>query len=367
MKKWNQSLSLTGSILFVLGLNSAHAITQYSLTDVGSFGGGAIISYQVNNSGQVVGEADDAGGRTHAFLWSSGGGMIDLGNLGGTYSRAEDIDNFGNIVGRADTLSGQDHSFTYAPGGPMVDQYTNMGGTGGSAIIYTRTDGGKMVGSVGGTGVPKYFNGTSWSTLALPTGGGYTAARGVNDAGQSVGFHGGAHGVYWASPAAAATDIGTLAGGTFSYLGSIDMAGKATGASSNGAGFTHAITWTLAGGIVDSGTLGGNNSFSYKENQNGDFVGDSQIAGGSSHAFLDQGGSMFDLNGAVDLSGSGWTLISAGGISDNGFITGYGLDPFGNVHAFLLTPAPEPGSMVLLAGGLGLVGLVILRRRWVRV
>jgi probable HAF family extracellular repeat protein len=50
-------------------------------------------------------------------------------------------------------------------------------------------------------------------------------------------------------------------------------------------------------------------------------------------------------NQAIDLTtlipaSSGWTLISANGINDGGEIVGYGFNPEGNVHAFLLQPTP---------------------------
>jgi len=64
---------------------------------------------------------------------------------------------------------------------------------------------------------------------------------------------------------------------------------------------------------------------------------------------------MTDLNDLI-APGSGWVLIQAQAINDNGWITGYGqID--GEAHAFLLTP--EPATLSLLALG----GLAVLMRR----
>lgn len=56
---------------------------------------------------------------------------------------------------------------------------------------------------------------------------------------------------------------------------------------------------------------------------------------------------MIDLNSLIAV-GSPWTLYEADGINDAGQITGIG-NIGGHNHAFLLTPVPEPSSVVLSA------------------
>ena len=48
------------------------AAGQYSLTDLGTLGGGYSVAYDINSRGQVVG-FNGAGGGIHAFLWSKEG------------------------------------------------------------------------------------------------------------------------------------------------------------------------------------------------------------------------------------------------------------------------------------------------------
>jgi probable HAF family extracellular repeat protein len=91
-----------------------------------TLGGANSRGYRINNSGQVVGQADTPAGQHHAFLYK-GGKMIDLGTLGGANSSAHDINDSGQIVGSADTSSGQSHAFLYSSG-KMIDLGTLGGG-----------------------------------------------------------------------------------------------------------------------------------------------------------------------------------------------------------------------------------------------
>jgi len=67
---------------------------------------------------------------------------------------------------------------------------------------------------------------------------------------------------------------------------------------------------------------------------------------------------MQDLNNLIPAN-VGWVLQEATGINDLGQVSGYGTIG-GQTHGFLLTPAPEPASVALLAiAG----GALLLRRR----
>ena len=75
------------------------AARQYSVTDLGTLGGGGSQAGAINNRGQVVGSAYTASGDYHAFLWEDGE-MTDLGTLpGGSFSFAQAINNRGQVVG----------------------------------------------------------------------------------------------------------------------------------------------------------------------------------------------------------------------------------------------------------------------------
>jgi probable HAF family extracellular repeat protein len=112
----------------------------------------------------------------------------------------------------------------------------------------------------------------------------------------------------------------------------------------NDAGNTTYQAWRFDGSnYTFLGTLGGATSGSSAINLNGEVVGVSRTADISRHAFVYTGGQMFDLNALIPPE-SGWTLIEATGINNQGQIVATGTDPAGLTHAFLLTPVRSPGD-----------------------
>jgi MYXO-CTERM domain-containing protein len=95
--------------------------------------------------------------------------------------------------------------------------------------------------------------------------------------------------------------------------------------------------------MTDLGVLsGGSYSVALGINNAGSVVGFANVSGGAQRAFLSfDGGPGTDLNGFLP-SLSGWVLNVAYDINEAGQITGSGMNPLGQSHAFLLTPVKEP-------------------------
>lgn len=89
--------------------------------------------------------------------------------------------------------------------------------------------------------------------------------------------------------------------------------------------------------MTDLGTLpGGTQSFAFGINNPGQIVGASDSSGGGLRAVIFEQGIVRDLNQLIP-AGSGWTLISAKAVNDNGQIVGEGVLN-GQQRAFLLRP-----------------------------
>ncbi len=293
-----------------------------TMKDLGTLGGSGSSASAINDNGQIVGGSSNVGNTTGlAFLYSNGS-MQSLGMLpGGTSSKAYAINNLGQIAGSWRTASGQVHAFLYANG-----SFTDLG----TPPSTNRSDGfgindsGVVVGPASSLTELRsfsYSNGTMTDLLPSLL----SAAAGINDAGQIVGY---ASSTTFTGYSAYLYDHGVL-----NYLGRLpgDSTSQALGVNSAG------VVVGTSGNVIGE-----------------DF-------GTGLRAFIYRDGKLSDLNTLLDASGAGWLLQSAKAINDNGWIVGVGVNPQGQVQSFLLTPVPEPGTLVLAL--LAIAGFVAFARR----
>ena len=107
------------------GLQSAYRFspatdtTPAVIEDLGTLGTPWAEATAINNQGDVVGAADNAGGSQRAFVWTEATGMLEVT---GEYQtvRADDINNLGEIVGNI-RVGTEIHAFRFTPGLGILD------------------------------------------------------------------------------------------------------------------------------------------------------------------------------------------------------------------------------------------------------
>ena len=150
-------------------------------------------------------------------------------------------------------------------------------------------------------------------------GGGWSAACGINDNEQVVGYSpilgGYQHAFLYEN--GEMTDLGTL-GGIRSIANAISESGQIVGYATTSSGYNHAFLYENSL-MKDLGTLGGSQSIAYGINNAGQVVGKSHNAQGYWRAFLYDDGRMMDISvvdfqRACDINGKGQIVGWAGSV-----------------------------------------------------
>jgi probable HAF family extracellular repeat protein len=187
------------------------------LTWLGTLGGSKSEALGVSADGSVVvGSAQNAAGKWHAFRWTAARGMQDLGTLGGGESEAYGVSADGSVVvGRAANAAGYQRAFRWRAAGGMQDLGT-LGGD--ESVAYgVSADGSVVVG---------------WAE---------------NAAGQRRAFR-------WTA-AGGMRSLGTLPGSDQSWAFGVSADGSVVvGWAYNAAGLPRAFRWTASGGMEDLNT-----------------------------------------------------------------------------------------------------------------
>jgi probable HAF family extracellular repeat protein len=173
-----------------------HAVvfTPGGFHDLGTLGGPSSRLRRVNDQGIMVGTSDLAGtdpdtGQPifHAVKATEFGGFVDVGTLGGRNSDGADIDDQGDVVGQAQRADGSYRAFFLPAGGKMRALPLLPGGT--FAFASAISNDGHYVVGLGNSN--KGFQGFIWDGASIrglgTLGGGFSVAWGVNNRGQAVG------------------------------------------------------------------------------------------------------------------------------------------------------------------------------------
>ena len=329
------------------GLRAAQApAATYSITDLGSFGGGRTTPMGINNRGAVVGFSNTVEGLTRAFLYTAGS-LVDLGTLGGDESFAYRINDNGLIVGRAQDKSGRFHAFvTRLSGGTITLSSLDARADGDYGAALGINSAGDVTGYYTTAGAHmsarnRVFLYRDFRVTDVGTFGGEDGVVvAVNDRGSMAGFFSlephadyAQHGSFLFT-GGRPVPIGSL-GGKLTTARDLNNRNEVVGDGDVGDGDHHAFLF-VGDRLRDLGTLpGGRQSAAYAINERGDIVGFSDGRGGSARAVIITGGVMRDLNGLI-ATNSGWVLTHARDINDSGHIVGVGWLN-GEQRGFLLT------------------------------
>jgi len=351
---------------------SLTVLGQYEVIDLGAVGGDHSSAYAINDKGQIVGNSSG-----NAFLWYDGV-MTNLTPCEGCYGTAWSISEplattgIGQIVG---CIYSEEN---YTQQAAIFDA---TGSGSNTPLRWERKDScafgvtrrGPVVGVVGG----EYnYNrrATMWGDEELDLGtlgGDASLANSVNKGGEIVGWAETAvheHHATLFDPTGNGNNIDLDAlGARAKYSEALDINndGQIVGWATKEHLREYAVLFdeTGNGNNICLGTAGGKESHAQAINDRGEIVGfDSVPDGGSGKRravlFDPTGnGANIDLNTTLIDPASGWLLQAATDINNNGWIVGYGINPQGLTHGFLLIP--EPATLTLFALG----GLSILRRR----
>lgn len=355
------------SILCLLAVLYSLPLQASSIIDLGTLGGPYIEPLDINNKGEIVGQAEIASGMIHPFVYSAGH-VTDLLPMTKKYALARAINDAGQIVGVASTTT-ESHAVLYTGG--MAVEILGPADS-GQSIATAINDRGEIVGY--DNGQPFLYSGGQLTHFAGTYRGQPTA---INNRGQIVGSSdfGGSFpdGHAFLYTAGQLKDLGTVdTHQTASQAASINNAGHVVGVSF-GPGDEPGYTFLYAEGKMTH--------LDYPFGPS-DINDSDEIVGGADfgsrwcsgrvcpEAALYSDGVLTNLNSFLP-EGSDWTLVDATAINDKGQIVGIGFHrvPVGDEYefidgAFLLDTTPEPATLLLMGGGL--VGLALLHRKVMR-
>lgn len=333
-----------------LGLTSEASAQGASFTPLGLLPGGAYSQGLAVSADGAVAVGHSFPGE--AFRWTSAEGMVGLGELpGGVFgSRADDASADGAvIVGRSYSDSGLE-AFRWTEADDVMNGLGDLEGGSFLSIAYgVSADGAVVVGYSNSASGKEAFRWTeadgmmglgdldgsifSSEAHAVSADGAVVVGRSLSASGLEA--------FRWVN--GSMVGLGDLDGGTFSSVAEgVSPDGTIVVGYGNSANGREAFLSTEAGVMVGLGDLEGGNFFSSAKDVSADGAvvvgGGTSAVGGEAFRWTPSDGmqSIQDLLEAQDVDLTGWSLISAEAVSDDGTtIVGQGTNPEGTTVAWV--------------------------------
>ncbi len=307
--------------------SSKASIVGWNIEELGVLSGDEYsTAYDINESGEVVGESGTVYAGQSGVLWEDGLPESILGSGGGD-DVATSINDQGTVAGVYYFLGGNNGIIRPKNGNfslltPPLNWYCSA--------INSINNIGHAAGTSGFRGF--IYDGLSFTPIEPLAGDSQTTAVAINDSDMVVGCSTAdphqAVGRGFIYKDGIVTPIGFLPGATCSYPESINNHGAVVG-SSDGQAFLY-----FDGDITPLGYLPGDSySIAQDINDNGDIVGRS-----GSGAFLLRDDEMINLSSLAEVQQAGWGYLNdARAINNKGQIVGQGYRD-GQFRAYVLTP-----------------------------
>ncbi len=319
----------------------------YTAVDLGSLPGGSTTPTAISSGGIVVGTSgylNSPPGVSQAFAYDDRIGLIDISNGEFYATTAQFINEVGQIAGFGCKYFDQDAVcrgtvFIYTLDLGMVEIEAE------SATFSAVVNGFNNSGVICGTSRIDALATRAIRTLAgvindlgtlADDRTGSAACRGINDAGQIVGYA-------WTGSRFHAfrytgftmDDLGTLTGPTGqSAAAGINQAGDVCGWSQAAGGQIHAFRFNDDAGLEDLHTIpGSTTSAAQAVNDAGDVIGSFVDPSGSTRAFLAN-----DATGMRDLGSLGGAAVYLSALNDSDEVVGSALDATFHPRAVIWTP-----------------------------
>lgn len=318
-------------VLVALSASAMALPTRYTVTDLGVGSANAI-----NDNGQIVISQSTSG----SVIWDNGALTPIYAGGGSEYVI--------NSIGQVAFCSTSSGLYLWTDG-----TLVQVVAPGTPAHVLGLNDSGVVVGSYGSMNAV-LGDAFSWQDgTATKLGSTYqtSAAYDVNNSGLIVGWVSAVDGkaaVTWQNQVM--TTLPNVPGMWRSVALKVNNRGQVAGYSYTSTG-TEVVAFWKDGGVLDLGA----GPTPRDMNDNGQILTSTRI--------WEEGTGWVSLTSLMDPASPYSGYISAYHINNRGCIIGSGHNVDGTTHSLLLTPVPEPTSLLVLASGLGLLAPLVRRRR----